>query len=99
MLGSYAEIPALFGQRAIILRHKKAAMYRPSVESYASHFPSLFFQIKIIFPRFAMTLVGIPTLFVELMVYSIIVYFIIQLQQTAGQFLCVTFVVHQRILS
>lgn len=34
-LTTMAEIPALFSQRPIILRHFKAAMYHPFVESMA----------------------------------------------------------------
>ena len=36
-----------------------------------------------------MTLVGIPIIFLNLVVFSVIVYFSAQLEQTAGQFLCV----------
>lgn len=34
-LSSMAEIPALFAQRPIVLRHHKAAMYYPFIESFA----------------------------------------------------------------
>ncbi|KAG2073835.1 hypothetical protein BDR04DRAFT_1093970 [Suillus decipiens] len=34
-LSSMAEIPALFAQRPIVLRHQKAAMYYPFIESFA----------------------------------------------------------------
>ncbi|KZT04946.1 pleiotropic drug resistance ABC transporter [Laetiporus sulphureus 93-53] len=34
-LSTMAEIPALFGQRPIVLRHSKAAMYHPFVEALA----------------------------------------------------------------
>lgn len=38
-----AEIPALFGQRPIVHRHQKAAMYHPFVEGYV--FPYIFYFI------------------------------------------------------
>ena len=66
-----SEIPTLYGQRPIILRHKKAAMYHPFIES------------------FAMTLADIPITFVTLTVYCIVLYFVVGLQASAGQFLCV----------
>lgn len=34
-LTAMAEIPALFSQRAIILRHQKAALYHPFIEAAA----------------------------------------------------------------
>ena len=34
-MSSMSEIPALFGQRAIVLRHQKAAMYHPFIDSAA----------------------------------------------------------------
>lgn len=34
-LSSMAEIPALFGQRPIIKRHEKSAMYHPFIEAVA----------------------------------------------------------------
>ena len=34
-LSSVSEIPALFSQRPITLRHKKAAMYHPMVDALA----------------------------------------------------------------
>ena len=87
MLGSLAEIPPLFWQRQIILRQKLAAMYRPSVEAYVS---CTLTSTAIIFCcRFAFTLIGIPKLFFELIIYVIVLYFAIHLQQTAGQFLWV----------
>jgi ATP-binding cassette, subfamily G (WHITE), member 2, SNQ2 len=33
-LASLAEISALYGQRPIVSRHKKAAMYHPFIEAY-----------------------------------------------------------------
>jgi ATP-binding cassette subfamily G (WHITE) protein 2 (SNQ2) len=64
-----SEIPALFAQRPIVERHKKAAMYHPFVEGLA------------------MTLVDVPVTFATMVLYTIILYFLVQLQQTAGQFL------------
>ena len=34
-LSSLAEIPALFNQRAIVVKHAKAAMYHPFIEAAA----------------------------------------------------------------
>lgn len=70
-LFSMSEIPALFAQRPIVIRHQKAAMYHPMVEALA------------------MTLVDIPITLVTMILFSVILYFVVQLQQTAGQFLCV----------
>ena len=64
-----SEIPTLFGQRPIVLRHKKAAMYHPFIEA------------------FAMTLADIPITLVTLTIYSIVLYFVVGLQASAGQFL------------
>jgi len=64
-----AEIPALFAQRPIVLRHHKAAMYYPFIESFAH------------------TLVDIPLTFVIQAVFSVVLYFLVDLQRTASQFL------------
>jgi hypothetical protein len=64
-----SEIPALFSQRPIVERHKKAAMYHPFVEGLA------------------ITLVDVPVTFATMVLYTIILYFLVKLQQTAGQFL------------
>lgn len=64
-----AEIPALFGQRSIVERHEKNAMYHPFIEAVA------------------LTLVDIPITFVTIAVFSIIMYFVVGLQTSAGQFL------------
>ena len=34
-ISSLSEIPALFGQRAIVVKHAKAAMYHPFIEAVA----------------------------------------------------------------
>jgi ATP-binding cassette, subfamily G (WHITE), member 2, SNQ2 len=68
-MSSMAEIPALFGQRQVVLRHQKAAMYHPFIDAVA------------------MTLVDFPISFITMMIYSIMLYFLVGLQQTAGQFL------------
>ncbi|OBZ73442.1 Multidrug resistance protein CDR2 [Grifola frondosa] len=67
-LTAMAEIPALFSQRPIVLRHSKAAMYHPFVEALA------------------LTLVDLPITFVTMVIFSIILYFLVGLQQTASQF-------------
>lgn len=72
-LFSMAEIPALFAQRPIILRHKKAAMYHPMVEALA------------------LTLVDVPFTLVTIILFTIITYFIVRLQQSPAQYLCVPF--------
>lgn len=64
-----AEIPALFAQRPIVLRHHKAAMYYPFIESLAY------------------TVVDIPITFVIQSVFSVLLYFLVDLQRTAAQFL------------
>jgi ATP-binding cassette subfamily G (WHITE) protein 2 (SNQ2) len=68
-LFSMSEIPALFSQRPIVLRHQKAAMYHPMVEALA------------------LTLVDIPFTLATMILFSIILYFIVRLQQSASQFL------------
>ncbi|KAF9555496.1 pleiotropic drug resistance ABC transporter [Agrocybe pediades] len=67
-LFSMSEIPGLFAQRPIVLRHRNAAMYHPMVEALA------------------MTLVDIPFTVVTIAAFGIIIYFVVQLQQTASQF-------------
>lgn len=64
-----AEIPALFGQRPIVLRHTRAAMYHPFVEAVA------------------LTLVDAPITAVTIIVFCIVLYFVVGLQASAGQFL------------
>jgi ATP-binding cassette, subfamily G (WHITE), member 2, SNQ2 len=64
-----AEIPALFSQRPIVLRHFQAAMYHPFADSVA------------------LTLVDVPITLFTLSLFSIILYFLVGLQETAGQFL------------
>jgi ATP-binding cassette subfamily G (WHITE) protein 2 (SNQ2) len=64
-----AEIPALFSQRSIVVRHAKAAMYHPFIEAAA------------------LTIVDVPITFVTIMVFSLILYFMVGLQSSAGQFL------------
>ena len=64
-----SEIPALFAQRPIVLRHFQAAMYHPFADSIA------------------LTLVDVPVTIVTLTLFSILLYFLVGLQETAGQFL------------
>lgn len=70
-LFTMAEIPALFGQRPIVERHQKNAMYHPFIEAVA------------------LTLVDIPITFVIIAMYCVIIYFLVGLQTSASQFLCV----------
>ncbi|KAF8149941.1 pleiotropic drug resistance ABC transporter [Crassisporium funariophilum] len=67
-LSSMAEIPALFGQRPIVSRHQKAAMYHPFIEALA------------------LTLVDIPIVFTNTIIFGILIYFIVGLQLSASQF-------------
>ncbi|KAG1763106.1 ABC-2 type transporter-domain-containing protein [Suillus occidentalis] len=67
-LSSMAEIPALFAQRPIVLRHHKAAMYYPFIESFAH------------------TMVDIPFTFIIQAVFAVILYLLVDLQRTTGQF-------------
>lgn len=86
-----AEIAALFGQRPIVARHQKAAMYHPFIEAYVGYMiPVFVFLIEIyLLYRLAMTLVGIPIFLLNLAAFSVLIYFSVRLQQTAGQFLWV----------
>lgn len=68
-LSAHAEIPSLFAQRPIVLRHSYAALYHPFIESLA------------------LSLVDLPISFVTLVVFSLVLYFLVGLQQTASQFL------------
>ncbi|TDL15085.1 hypothetical protein BD410DRAFT_845493 [Rickenella mellea] len=63
-----AEIPALFAQRRIVHRHRKAALYHPFIESLA------------------LTIVDITITLVTQGVFCVLLYFLVRLQQTAGQF-------------
>ncbi|TDL16644.1 hypothetical protein BD410DRAFT_795131 [Rickenella mellea] len=67
-LSAMAEIPALFAQRPIVDRHRKAALYHPFIEGLA------------------LTIVDIPIALVTQGAFCILVYFLVKLQQTAGQF-------------
>ncbi|KAF8877242.1 pleiotropic drug resistance ABC transporter [Gymnopilus junonius] len=67
-LTAMAEIPALYAQRPIVLRHEKAALYHPFIEALA------------------LTLVDIPITGVTVIVFSIIIYFMVGLQLSAGQY-------------
>jgi ATP-binding cassette subfamily G (WHITE) protein 2 (SNQ2) len=49
-ISSLSEIPALFNQRAIVVKHSKAAMYHPFVEAAALtlvDIPIVFFTIML----------------------------------------------------
>jgi ATP-binding cassette subfamily G (WHITE) protein 2 (SNQ2) len=63
-----AEIPALFAQRPIVVKHAKAAMYHPFIEAAA------------------LTIVDVPITFFTIMIFSLILYFMVGLQASAGQF-------------
>ncbi|KAJ8595721.1 hypothetical protein M405DRAFT_806639 [Rhizopogon salebrosus TDB-379] len=67
-LSAMAEIPSLFAQRPVVLRHHKAAMYYPFIESLAH------------------TVVDIPITFVIQGIFSVLLYFLVDLQRTAAQF-------------
>ncbi|KAF8955831.1 pleiotropic drug resistance ABC transporter [Flammula alnicola] len=67
-LMSMSEIPSLFSQRPIVLRHRQWGMYHPFIEPVAH------------------TVVDIPVTFTFMIIFGIIVYFLVGLQRTAGQF-------------
>ncbi|KAG1859914.1 ABC-2 type transporter-domain-containing protein [Suillus tomentosus] len=67
-LSAMAEIPALYAQRPIVLRHHKAAMYYPFIESLAH------------------TVVDIPITLIIQGIFSVLLYFLVDLQRTAAQF-------------
>ncbi|KAJ7126742.1 ABC-2 type transporter-domain-containing protein [Mycena epipterygia] len=67
-LASMAELPALFGQRPIVLRQSKAALYHPFIEAVA------------------LTLVDVPITIITNLVFCVVLYFIVRLQQTVAQF-------------
>ncbi|KAI4517501.1 ABC-2 type transporter-domain-containing protein [Schizophyllum commune] len=67
-LVTMAEIPALFTQRPIILRHRNWAFYHPFIDALA------------------LFLVDIPVTFLTTTVWGIILYFLVGLQTSAGQF-------------
>jgi ATP-binding cassette subfamily G (WHITE) protein 2 (SNQ2) len=69
-----AEVPGLFSQRLIVLRHQKGALYYPFIEGLAH------------------TVVDIPITFTTVAVMSVILYFLVGLQKTAEQFLCIIFI-------
>ncbi|EGO00657.1 hypothetical protein SERLA73DRAFT_105009 [Serpula lacrymans var. lacrymans S7.3] len=60
-LSSMAEIPALYAQRPIVLRHQKAAMYHPFVESLARTIVDIpmTFIIQVVFSVLLYFLVGL----------------------------------------
>lgn len=68
-----SEIPGLFSQRLIVLRHRKGALYYPCIDSLAH------------------AIVDIPITLVSLGNMSVILYFLVGLQKTTEQFLCVVF--------
>lgn len=67
-LTAMSEIPALYAQRPIVLRHEHAAFYHPFIEALA------------------LSLVDIPITLGILIIFSIILYFMTGLQQSADQF-------------
>ncbi|KIY47285.1 pleiotropic drug resistance ABC transporter [Fistulina hepatica ATCC 64428] len=67
-LSTMAEIPALFSQRPIVLRHRNWAFYHPFIDSVS------------------LSLVDLPITFVNTTIWGILLYFLVGLQQTAGQF-------------
>ncbi|TFY82943.1 hypothetical protein EWM64_g1058 [Hericium alpestre] len=67
-LSAMSEIPALFAQRPIIIKHYRAAMYHPFIDAAA------------------LTLVDLPVTFLINSVFSVILYFLVDLQRTASQF-------------
>ncbi|KAL0563795.1 ATP-binding cassette transporter snq2, partial [Marasmius crinis-equi] len=68
-LVSMSEIPALFAQRPIVLRHMKFALHHPWID------------------QAALFLVDFPITLLQLTAFSVMVYELVQLQQSFGQFL------------
>ncbi|KAK7465001.1 ATP-binding cassette transporter snq2 [Stygiomarasmius scandens] len=66
-LATMAEIPSLFSQRPILLRHMQWALYHPFID------------------QAALFLVDLPISFFTISVFGVIIYELVQLQQTAGQ--------------
>jgi ATP-binding cassette subfamily G (WHITE) protein 2 (SNQ2) len=67
-LMAMSEIPALFSQRPIVLRHRQWAFYHPFIEAVA------------------LTLVDIPVSFSTSLVFGGLIYALVGLQKSAGQF-------------
>ncbi|KAF5334859.1 hypothetical protein D9758_014292 [Tetrapyrgos nigripes] len=67
-LATMSEIPALFGQRPIVLRQSRWGFYHPFVD------------------QLALFLVDLPIFALTILVFAVIIYELVQLQQTAGQF-------------
>ncbi|THU82570.1 hypothetical protein K435DRAFT_446226 [Dendrothele bispora CBS 962.96] len=66
-LTTMAEIPSLFSQRPILLRHMQWALYHPFID------------------QAALFLVDLPISFLTISIFGVIIYELVQLQQTAGQ--------------
>lgn len=83
-----SEIPALFAQRPIVIKHYKAAMYHPFIEAAGMY---LLFLLKPATTHWrkktALTLVDVPITTVTLLLFGVILYFLVGLQRSAGQFL------------
>ncbi|KAK7025542.1 ATP-binding cassette transporter snq2 [Paramarasmius palmivorus] len=67
-LVTMAEIPALFAQRPIVLRHMKYALHHPFID------------------QAALFLVDLPIIFLQLGIFVVLIYELVQLQQSASQF-------------
>jgi len=64
-----AEIPALFYQRPIVLRHQQWGLYHPFIEAVA------------------LTIIDLPVTFLSNLVFGGLIYALVGLQKSAGQFL------------
>jgi len=68
-LMAMAEIPALFSQRPIVLRHQQWGLYHPFIEAVA------------------LTIVDLPVTFLSTLLFGGLIYALVGLQKSAGQFL------------
>ncbi|KIJ59901.1 hypothetical protein HYDPIDRAFT_32776 [Hydnomerulius pinastri MD-312] len=75
-VSAMAEIPALFAQRPIVLRHKKAAMYYPFIESLAHTVVDIpiTFVIQIVFCVVLYFLVGLQRSAAQFFIFTLITF-------------------------
>ncbi|KAF8816092.1 hypothetical protein BYT27DRAFT_7248614 [Phlegmacium glaucopus] len=75
-LFSMSEIPALFAQRPIILRHQKAAMYHPMVEAIALTLVDVPFTLAtiILFAIIVYSIVGLQTSAAQFFTYFVFIF-------------------------
>ncbi|KAG0700792.1 ABC-2 type transporter-domain-containing protein [Suillus ampliporus] len=76
-ISSMAEIPALFAQRPIVLRHYKAAMYYPFIESFAHTVVDIpfTFVVQAVFSVILYFLVGLQRTASQFFIFFLFVFF------------------------